>query len=77
MKNSRGQITIISIFVAVVLLVVYVAFLPLISTVINNSAPYLSGSPMTYALVGLFPLFLIIAIIISVFSGTQRDQYQR
>jgi hypothetical protein len=77
MKNKSGQITIISILISVVLLIVYVSFLPVIYTVINSSAPYLTDTPMTYALVGLFPLFLIIAIIISVFSSTQRDQYMQ
>jgi hypothetical protein len=69
---KKGQITIISILMLVVVLIVYVTFLPIINNAINDSLPYLSNIPMAVTLVELIPLFMLIAIILSIFSWTNR-----
>lgn len=71
---KRGQITIITIFTLVVLLMVLAGFLPALNASINTSQASLGDSPMAYALIGLIPTFFIIAIIQSIFSWNKRGQ---
>jgi hypothetical protein len=70
--NKRGQVTIITLLGLVVLLMVFVGFLPAINEAINATAPYLTDSPMALALIMLIPTFIVIAIIQSIFSYNQR-----
>jgi len=70
---KKGQVTIITLFSIVVLLIIFSAFLPTITTAINLTSAQLIDQPMAVVLLGLIPLFIIISIIISIFRGSERD----
>jgi len=69
----KGQVTIISILSVVVLLIVFAAFLPTITSAINMTSSYLTEQPMALVLLGMIPLFIVLSIIISIFRGAERQ----
>lgn len=70
----KGQFSLITIISAVVMLILYVAFLPLISNMVSigmNS----TDDQMTQAVLVLFPFLLLIGIIVSLWQY-RRPQYE-
>lgn len=70
---KKGQVTIITLFSVVVLLIVFGAFLPTITTAINSTSALLTDQPMAVVLLGLIPLFIVISIVVSIFRGAERQ----
>lgn len=67
----KGQTTIISIIVTIVMLVLYGAFLPTINTFITATLP--NADPATSTLLQLTPAIILILIIAGVFTFGRND----
>ena len=65
-KKRRGQITFEGILIGFLLLTVYIALLPVLNELIGSVLGQVSG--MTKIVLMLFPLFLLLVIIKSIWS---------
>lgn len=62
----KGQMTIVGILMVFVTLLVFTTIVPTLQTTINNATQHTDG--MTTLLLELIPFFIVIAIIMSVFT---------
>jgi len=76
MKDKKGQMTVTGIIMVVVTLVVYAAIYPLLSDAIGTFTNT-SGDPWLNMIISLVPLFILLAIIITIFMyvSPQRPEY--
>lgn len=70
--NDKGQMTFIAILVVFMMLIVFSIFLPEINIVIDETTPELDAR--SSALLNLIPFFLVLGILMSVFTYS-RPQY--
>ncbi len=68
----KGQLTFNGILIGFLLIVVYVALLPVINDVIQQALNTTSG--MTALILSLFPLFLLLAIIRSIWIYSEFER---
>ncbi len=68
----KGQLTFNGILVGFFLLVVYIALLPVLNDLIQQALNTTSG--MTSLILSLFPLFLLLAIIRSIWSYSEFER---
>ncbi len=73
-QNKRAQLSLTALILFVVMIIAFNNLLPILNDSISEAAPNLD--PQTGALEGLFPLFLFIGIVISLFTYAQ-PQYQQ
>jgi len=72
-QNSRAQMSLTALMLFVVMIIAFNNLLPLLNDSISTASA--GADPQTGVLLGLFPFFLLIGIVISLFTYAQ-PQYQ-
>ena len=68
--NKKGGFSVVQLLLTFVMLLIYVALLPAISTIISDALPYLDS--MTQMIIQLFPLVIMVMILVSTIADDRQ-----